>query len=278
MPSIRNDLLRQLEELKRKAERVFSGQRKGISPKAVDPKPLMELLEGSEEVSGRGSFFRCMLPAEEVWEDASSFYEEYLEAIAEPRVLKEVSLGALASIQSISPSRVCYLDIETTGLSASPLFLIGMMYEIGGRLYLDQLFARDYSEEEAVLDFFNSLFNGFKVVVTFNGARFDIPFIAERMAYHKIFFEVKPHHIDLLPISREIVGKKTPDHKLQTLERFFCGRKRIGDIPGHEIPDAYHDFVRTGDASDIRTIFYHNRLDLVTMLQLVTIYLSRSNA
>jgi len=33
--------------------------------------------------------------------------------------------------------------------------------------------------------------------------------------------------------------------------------------------------VRTHDAKDMANIIHHNRLDLVTMLQLVTIFLSR---
>ena len=35
---------------------------------------------------------------------------------------------------------------------------------------------------------------------------------------------------------------------MQTLEQAICGRRRRGDIPGRDIPLAYHDFVRSGDA------------------------------
>ncbi|MGM0491216.1 MAG: ribonuclease H-like domain-containing protein, partial [Planctomycetota bacterium] len=59
-----------------------------------------------------------------------------------------------------------------------------------------------------------------------------------------------------------------PDCKLQTLERHVCRRRRTGDIPGREIPSAYHDFVRSGDAWLIRGVLHHNALDLVTLLQL----------
>ncbi len=272
---MRNDLLKQLEELKKKAERVFSGRGKSLPRVTGKPQPLHELIHGTEEDSERGKFFRCTVSAEDVWKEAPSFYDDYLKTIAEPQAALDGPLEALTVLQSAKTTGVCYLDIETTGLGSSPLFLIGLMYENDGGLYLDQLFARDYSEEESVLHFFNDLMSRFDIVVTFNGARFDIPFIAERMAYHRIPFELRHHHLDLLPISRELVGTGTPDHRLQTLERHLCGRKRVGDIPGHEIPEAYHEFVRTGDAAAIQTIFHHNRLDLVTMLQLITIYLSR---
>jgi uncharacterized protein YprB with RNaseH-like and TPR domain len=78
----------------------------------------------------------------------------------------------------------------------------------------------------------------------------------------------------LAPLARAVVGGKTPNHRLQTLEAHFCKRKRIGDIPGAEIPSAYHEFVRTHDAKNMANVIHHNRLDLVTMLQLVTVFLS----
>ena len=71
-----------------------------------------------------------------------------------------------------------------------------------------------------------------------------------------------------------MVRRRTPNHRLQTLESFLCQRKRVGDVPGSEIPDVYHEFVRNGDARDIAAVFHHNRLDLLTMVQLVTIFLS----
>ncbi len=39
----------------------------------------------------------------------------------------------------------------------------------------------------------------------------------------------------------------------------------MGDIPGEEIPAAYHHFVRTGDARDMLTVLHHNALDLLTL-------------
>jgi uncharacterized protein YprB with RNaseH-like and TPR domain len=67
---------------------------------------------------------------------------------------------------------------------------------------------------------------------------------------------------------------KTPNNRLQTLERFVLGRKRTGDIPGSEIPGAYHDFVRSGDARQMAAVIHHNRLDLLSMMELITVYLS----
>ena len=42
---------------------------------------------------------------------------------------------------------------------------------------------------------------------------------------------------------------------------------RVGDIPGQEIPLAYHDFVRTNDGWLMKSILHHNALGLVTSLE-----------
>jgi uncharacterized protein YprB with RNaseH-like and TPR domain len=43
----------------------------------------------------------------------------------------------------------------------------------------------------------------------------------------------------------------------------------VGDIPGWQIGEAYHSFVRTGDARAIARIVHHNLLDLLTMGELL---------
>lgn len=286
MTSPKEDLLNELRVLQEKASRVFPpGRRRTYVPaeggmeqgevKDLSSLPIV-VSKGNVEETERGSLLRLLMPASDIWPEAPTFFDEYLKSVMDtPGPLPE-KLAPLRPLLSAKQNSVLYLDIETTGLGTAPLFLIGLMYAAGATLYIDQLFARDYSEEAAVLEYFQQLLEHFDVVVTFNGAKFDVPFISERMAYHLVPFRFEAVHIDLLPLSRSVVGSRAPNHKLQTLERFLCGRKRLGDIPGHEIPEAYHDFVRTGDARRIETILHHNRLDLVTMLQLVTIFINRS--
>ena len=45
----------------------------------------------------------------------------------------------------------CFSTLETCGLSGSALFLAGLLRPIDGRLAVELLLARDYSEESAVL-------------------------------------------------------------------------------------------------------------------------------
>ncbi|HVO76514.1 MAG TPA: ribonuclease H-like domain-containing protein [Candidatus Bathyarchaeia archaeon] len=281
------DLKRELEELKKKAEGVFRPERRTfLHPEGGAPHMerslscpegavrLADAVRGEEVAFGGGAFLRVLTEASAVWPEALTFHREYLEAIGSPFFPEGRAFEALRPLKSARPESVCYLDIETTGLRMSPLFLVGLMYGSEERLVVDQLFARDYSEEGTVLAYLAELLPRFEILVTFNGITFDVPFIRERMTVHRLSFPAPATHIDILPLSRLVVGARTPNHRLQTLEMHLCARKRVGDIAGSEIPGAYHEFVRTQDARDMAHIIHHNRLDLVTMLQLVTIFLS----
>jgi uncharacterized protein YprB with RNaseH-like and TPR domain len=181
--------------------------------------------------------------------------------------------GRLADVcdpAAVSPADVVFLDLETTGLASSPLFLVGTMTWEGGALEVRQYFARDYAEEAAAIALALEAAEARGLVVTFNGKTFDFPFLRLRAGMHHIAFGLDAPHLDLLHVCRRVWKKRLPDCKLQTLEAFVCRRTRYGDIAGSEIPEAYHDFVRTGNAWQIVEILRHNVLDLVTLADLMT--------
>ena len=163
-----------------------------------------------------------------------------------------------------------FLDLETTGLTNSPLFLIGIMVWSGQGLEVRQYLARDYAEEAPAVALFAEACAGKRLLVTFNGKSFDLPYVRARALVSGVPFEASPVHFDLLHECRRIWKRALPDCRLQTLEQHVCGRARPADIPGHAIPDAYHDFVRTGNARQLVTILRHNLLDLVTRAELMT--------
>ncbi len=169
----------------------------------------------------------------------------------------------------LRPEGLMFLDLETTGLGSSPLFLIGAMVCDEGGLLVRQFFARDYSEERAALALFLPLAAPRRLLVTFNGKSFDVPFLRARAAANAMPCDLDPPHLDLLHAGRRIWKRCLPDCRLQTLERHVCGRLRHDDIPGAFIPDAYHDFVRTGNAARMVTVLEHNFLDLVTLADLI---------
>ena len=232
---------------------------------------LETTVSGKETTFGSGVFYRITGYCSDL-ENRSG--KDYLGVLSDSDEFDNKGDASLELLSRIEPEKVCYLDIETTGLKSTPLFLIGLLYKEGDGLVVDQFFARDYAEERSLLEFASDYLKRFSLLVTFNGKSFDIPYIHERMnlwGIERLGFE---SHLDLLRLSRKVVGGKTPNHRLQTLERYLLGSRRIDDTPGYRIPDLYHDFVKTGNASAIAGIIEHNRIDLVSMARLVMLFLS----
>ena len=188
----------------------------------------------------------------------------------------EASPG-LCHAANATPEQVLFLDTETCGLAGNMIFLMGLMFYREGQLLFEQYLARDYSEEAAVLQAFGDKAAEAGVLVTFNGKAFDVSLIRERAAFHALELGLEAlgrRHVDLLHESRKRWRGKLPNCRLQTLERYFCRRVRMGDIPGSAIPDAYHRFVQSGDARQMGDILHHNLLDLLTMAQVLCLVLT----
>jgi uncharacterized protein YprB with RNaseH-like and TPR domain len=163
------------------------------------------------------------------------------------------------------PERALFIDTETTGLAGNMVFLLGAMRVVGDDIVLTQVLARDYREEPALLEAWREMAGRAEFLVSFNGKAFDVPILRDRLGLHRLDAAPERHHIDLLHHSRRRWRTVLPDCRLQTIEWQLCGRRRVGDIPGEEIPAAYHHFVRTGDSRDMLTVLHHNALDLLTL-------------
>jgi uncharacterized protein YprB with RNaseH-like and TPR domain len=243
----------------------------GLRPLTL-PRPerrsLSEVIDGAVSVTPQGEFFVWEKSLSEAHSDGGEFTDRVLSRLgrAGERAHEHPAFGTLAEIP---PERIAWIDLETTGLHGRPLFLIGMMQWNGRDLVLRQTFARDYSEERAVLAHFLESAKNIDALVSFNGKCFDWPFLRDRLVYHRLRGEPSVEHVDLLHLSRRRWRGTLPDCRLQTLERYLCGRVRRGDIPSHEIPQRYHDFVHRRDPRLVAPIFHHNRLDLITMAELL---------
>jgi len=176
---------------------------------------------------------------------------------------------ALEAALECDPGDALLLDLETTGLCGVPLFLAGLMRFGGDGFRITQLFARNYAEEKSVLREAARVTAESRLVVTFNGNSFDLPYLRDRSAFHLLPFELTQRSLDILPHARRRWKPETPDCRLQTLEWFVCGRRRVGDIPGHLIPEVYHQYVQSGDMTPLLPVFQHNALDLVTTLEIL---------
>lgn len=227
--------------------------------------------EGEVCATRHGEVFVCHLPLSRLTADAARLTEAYRDAFSQARRLagEGALMPHLSPLTEAEVEGTLLVDTETAGFHGRPLFLVGLLRWVEGELVLSQYFARDYAQEAALLSQFAGLLPEVKLLVSFNGKAFDWPFIRDRMVYHRLPCEAEFAHLDLLHSSRRRWRTRLPNCRLQTLERHLCGRWRSGDIPGAEIPQRYHDFVREQDARLISPIFHHNRLDLITMIEIL---------
>jgi uncharacterized protein YprB with RNaseH-like and TPR domain len=201
--------------------------------------------------------------------EPSPLNEAFLDTVTRDESPLRAWLLEVCELDAVFPERVALFDLETTGLASTPVFLVGTMGWEEGRLVVRQFLARHYAEEPAILSLFLEWAASKELLVSFNGKSFDLPYVRVRAAANGIPFGLDLPHFDLLHVSRRAWPDAVPDHRLQTLEAHVCGRVRSGDIPSHEIPDAYHAFVRTANAAELVEILRHNMLDLVTLADLM---------
>jgi uncharacterized protein YprB with RNaseH-like and TPR domain len=175
----------------------------------------------------------------------------------------------LIAVRAMGLERALFLDLETGGLSSSPVFLAGTMHWNGEDFVLRQYFARHYGEEPALLRAVGEQAARFETLVTFNGRSYDAPFLRARALVHGVPLTLPAHHLDLLHPARRRWRDELEDCRLQTLERHVCRRRRSGDIPSDEVPGLYHDYVRHGDPYRLVPVFHHNLLDVITMVEIL---------
>ena len=263
-------LRRRLEALNRGPLRL----RPQGPPDAPAPRRAVSLLEalgGREVVRAEGTFHLLERPLAEILPDAEHIQATYRHVMVEGAadLDRAATHPGLAACIARRPEDLIFLDLETCGFSGTPLFLVGLMTYTDETLTVRQLLARDYSEEAAVVAAAAEMLADRRALVTFNGRSFDWPHLCERAVLHHVPLSAPAEHVDLLHIARRLWKRDLLNCRLQTLETFVCRRHRTADIPGEKVPDAYHEFVRSGDASRLRLIASHNVMDVVTMAELL---------
>ncbi len=254
-----------------RAARVAIRRAARAAPPAPPSGPLEELVPGRIVEGPDGSFYLVEARPAEVHPRAAGILEGL------PDSLRAVSAASgdaeLGRLGEATPDQLALLDLETAGLWAAPIFLVGLVLwanEQPDTAVVHQLMARDYAEEAAVLGEAARLLAGRRVLISFNGRAFDLPLMQERLVYHRLQRITPPEcHLDLLGLARKRFRGRWEDCRLQTLEKHLCGRERWGDIEGADIPRAYHDFVESGDAGQMKLVIEHNRLDLISMLEIL---------
>lgn len=176
--------------------------------------------------------------------------------------------------QEIDFTRCLFLDTETTGLAgASTLaFMVGVAFFTDNALVSRQYFVPDLGDEPAMLALLDELLQDKQALVTFNGRSFDIPLLDNRYLLNRRLSQLREMpHLDLLAPARRLWRARLGSVALSALESPLLGVDRSHeDVPGWLIPALYRDYLRTGDGRPLLQVFYHNQIDLLSMVTLAS--------
>ena len=150
-------------------------------------------------------------------------------------------------------NKVAFLDIETTGLSIDydEITLIGLFNGKNAKTYI----------AGKNLDSFLEEINKYALIITYNGALFDLPFIKARFPKF-----ISPVHIDL----RFFLKRLGFSGGLKAIEEQF-GIKRSEDIKGIDGFGAtiLWDKYNRGDISAIKLLIEYNIADIMNLKTLM---------
>ena len=186
------------------------------------------------------------------------------------------SLGMLAEwvkderVREMDVDFFAFLDTETSGMAGGTgtyAFLVGAGRFIEGEFVLQQFFMRDPGEEAALLESLAEFLAPCQALVTYNGKSFDAPLLRTRYILHDIPIPFEDYaHVDLLHLARRLWRDRLPSRTLKYIEENLMDAPRTSEeVPGYEIPWLYFDYLRTGDVSEMKGIFYHNAMDIVAL-------------
>ena len=174
-----------------------------------------------------------------------------------------------------------FLDIETTGLKreTSSVYLIGLLFPVkdskDGRWDLKLILAESEREEPEILKELSRVFAGKPArLITFNGERFDIPFLKKRYEINGVEL---PHILSqyegtdiyrMINRYRKAFGLSHMNQK--SVERILKVNREDRYSGGELIP-YYREYERTGDKEIEKLLITHNREDVYGMAEILSV-------
>ena len=166
-------------------------------------------------------------------------------------------------------------DIETTGLSPARCAVVlgGALSAADDGLRVVQFFGDTVDDEKELLERYTDHLSQFDVVITYNGNKFDLPFLEKRMKSRKL----EPSKLDsLFSLDLYRVLKKhshlpelLPNMRQKTVEIFMGeSEERTDEIDGGESVQLYYEYVSSSGsckAEILDRILLHNRDDIVRL-------------
>ena len=151
-----------------------------------------------------------------------------------------------------------YLDIETTGLDPSlcSLTVIGIYFERGNKTSFHQLVGEKITAERL-----KKVLKGVASLYTYNGARFDLPFIKLKLGV-----DIKRDciHKDLMYLcwKRNLYGG------LKKVEQTLGIKRKLKDIDGWVAVKLWHQYTKNDDDDALKTLLAYNKEDSVNLAKL----------
>ncbi|MBN1637034.1 MAG: ribonuclease H-like domain-containing protein [Deltaproteobacteria bacterium] len=260
-----NELRRKIDTVIERSRRIEERHSASFKGKA---QPLESVITGEEIVNEHGTFYFTR----STFHESSSHGCRMVGDLADIDMRAAGLIAGSSEIALMNPADGLYLDTETTGLAGGTgtfPFLIGLGWFEDKNFVTSQLFARDFPEEKAMLNFLQEIAAQKQFLVTFNGKAYDINLLSTRFILNRLEDPfINMPHLDLLFICRRLFRHRLENSRLVTLECGILGFERTGDVPGYEIPQRYFDWLKRRDARALEDIFEHNRLDILSMAAL----------
>ena len=148
-----------------------------------------------------------------------------------------------------------YLDIETTGLSHNycHLTVIGIFLEKNRKYRVIQLIENDLSQRKLL----KSL-KGADEIYTYNGSRFDLPFIKARLGLDlKQYFK----HTDLM----YECWRQGLKGGLKVVEQLLGINRKLKGVDGYMAVQLWYAYVNDDDKQALQTLLAYNEEDVVNL-------------
>lgn len=155
----------------------------------------------------------------------------------------------------MEPCIEAYLDIETTGLSPyeSEITVVGIHLCHGEDTACIQLVGDDISAESIL-----EALSGVEIIYTYNGSRFDLPFIQYRLGINLIeMFK----HCDLMYDcwQNNLYGG------FKAVERQLGIKRRLKEVNGFEAIKLWWRYINDYDKEALGTLLEYNKEDVVNL-------------
>jgi uncharacterized protein YprB with RNaseH-like and TPR domain len=253
---------------KLKALGVKRGVRDLPPPRPRNPYPIQQVVPGQYQATPQGEVYMV----EERYPLQHRQGSVSLDITASLRVIAEWAREP--RLAEADPRAFAFLDTETTGLAGGTgtyAFMVGVGRYENETFQLAQFFLRDPIEEPALLDALTEFLQPCAALVTFNGKAYDVPLLNARYLTNGGESPLtSTAHLDLLPLARRLWRDRLPSRALGYLEEHILGVIRTQeDVPGWMIPGLYFDYLRDGDARPLKSVFYHNAMDVVSLAALL---------